>query len=100
VTIHFTGPQHLDAAAEARTRLLAAIGPDETVIVDLAGVTAADLGFVQVIAAARRQADITGARLRLAGPAPACIHDILARAGFPADDPDHSHFWTQGDLTS
>lgn len=66
---------------------------------DLAAVTDADVSFLQLVCAARRQAEQDGKGLRLAHPARGAVTDLLERAGFRTDmAPADRSFWFHGDL--
>ncbi len=86
--------QNLRTVADLHKRLLDAIVPDARTVLDISGVTTADLSFVQVIEAARRHAAATGGDLCLAGPAPDAVRDVLDLAGF--NSPAAQQFWTPG----
>ena len=72
---------------------------NDAIELDLTAVTDADVSFLQLVCAARRQAERDGKSLRLAMP----VHDVLAalleRAGFLTDIPSaDQNFWFHGDL--
>jgi len=101
MSVVFEGEQLLANADHAKTILLSEIQPDQEVVVDLAGLTRADLSFVQTLEAARRQAEACGAELRLAAPAPEALREVLELGGFPlVDSHGEPNFWTNGAQTS
>ncbi len=72
---------------------------NDAIELDLAAVTDADLSFLQLICAARRQAEHDGKTLRLAHPVHAELTALLERAGFLTDIPSADQtFWFHGDL--
>jgi anti-anti-sigma regulatory factor len=83
-----SGEQTLRECGDLREQLLDAVIPGVALELDLAGVTAADLAFVQVIEAARRQAAAGGGCLRLLAVSDA-VRGVLDRAGIA--DP----FWPE-----
>lgn len=85
--------------AAFRSDLRDACGSHSSILLDIAGVTEADLSFVQVVYAARYQMDSIGGSLKLAGPAAAGapIATLLQRAGFTTNPADID-FWFHGEL--
>ncbi|NNU80072.1 STAS domain-containing protein [Halovulum dunhuangense] len=77
VTVTFAEEQTVKSADAARAELLAAIGGDGQVRVDLTDATAADTGFLQVLIAACRAACLRGRPLTVVGieggPVPALM---------------------------
>jgi anti-anti-sigma regulatory factor len=94
MTLTINNEQDLRTVGALQQQLLEAIAPGQCTMLDIAGVTAADLGFVQVIESARRHAAAVGGELCLAGPAPAPVRDVLDLAGFSATPA--KVFWTHG----
>lgn len=94
MTLTLCGDQDLRNSGDLQRELLAAITPGACAVLDIGGVTSADLGFVQIIESARRHACAIGAELHLAAPAPAAVRAVLARAGF--GDDAAIPFWTHG----
>ena len=82
-----------------RSELRDACGSHSSILLDIGGVTEADLSFVQVVYAARYQMDSVGGSLKLAGPATAGapIATLLQRAGFTSNPADVD-FWFHGEL--
>jgi anti-anti-sigma regulatory factor len=93
MTITISAEQDLRTIGALQQQLLEQIMPGGRTVLDIGGITAADIGFVQVIEAARRHADAIGADVSLAGPVPAAVRDVLDLAGL--DDA----FWT-GEATA
>lgn len=93
--IAFSGPATIPHVREAWSRLSAAAAAGGDLLIDIAGVTAADLSFVQLVESARACCAEQGATVRLAQPADGALRDVLDRGGFldPAD-PDRLQFWT------
>ncbi|KUR80232.1 STAS domain-containing protein [Novosphingobium sp. FSW06-99] len=94
MTLTLCGDQDLRNGGDLQRELLDSITPGTTTVLDIGGITSADLGFVQIIESARRHADAVGAQLRLAAPAPVAVRDVLARAGI--GDDTSIPFWTHG----
>jgi anti-anti-sigma regulatory factor len=94
MTITISDEQDLRTVDALHQQLLGAIAPGASTVLDITGVTAADLGFVQLLEAARRHAVAVGAELCLAAPAPAAVRAVLERAGFASDAA--TAFWTRG----
>ena len=93
MTLLIVGEQTVRTVGELRQTLLEAITPDGRTVLDIDGVEEADLSFVQALESARSHAEALGSQLRLAGPAPRAVREVLDCAGFqPADHP----FWNQG----
>lgn len=93
--IAFSGPATIPHVREAWSRLSAAVAAGGDLLIDVAGVTAADLSFVQLVESTRATCAEQGATVRLAQPADGALRDVLDRGGFldPAD-PDRLQFWT------
>ncbi len=84
-----------------RQRLIEALGGYRRVVIDCAGITEADLSFIQVILSARRSAAAAGIHLSLAQPVDDVLLDALRRAGvvgFGAGEPlEDQVFWLGGE---
>jgi hypothetical protein len=81
-------------AAAVREELLAALQKHEAVEVEFPEGCDADLSLIQLIEAARRQADSQGKRLSLKAAASGRVFDVLERGGFLSDmAPAFSQFW-------
>lgn len=70
--------------------LAAFLAEHDDVSLDVDQVDAVDLAFIQLVIAARNQAELDGKTLRLTQPAPEALRQLLHRAGFldcpaPAD---------------
>lgn len=93
--IAFSGPATIPHATDAWSRLSAAVAGGGDLVVDISGVTAADLSFVQLIESARATSARQGATVRLAGPAEGALRDVLERGGFlDGADAERLQFWT------
>jgi hypothetical protein len=92
--IAFSGAATIRQAADHTGRLRDALTAHRDLVIDLAGVTAADLSFVQLIEAARISTARRGTSLRLACPADGALRETLWRGGFldPAQ-PERTQFW-------
>ncbi len=77
-----SGEATIAAAAEAREHLLAAIERLPSLEVDLSGVEAADLAFVQVICAAHRECVVRGREIRLSSTPPDCVRQAMEQSGY------------------
>lgn len=70
------------------------VNSNATIILDIDGEAQVDLSFVQLVTAARKQAEAQAARILLARPAAGDLYDILKRGGFLDEmTPDAAHFW-------
>ena len=97
MTIAIGDEQTVRTVGALRQTLLEVIAPGTRAVLDISGVTEADLAFVQVMESARRHASATGCELSLAGPAPLPVREVLDCAGFAAAD---HPFWNQGAPTT
>ena len=94
MTVIINGEQDMRTVVALQQHLLDAIEPGVSTALDMTGVTAADLGFVQGIEAARCHATDLGGELCLAGPTPAAVRDVLDIAGFT--NTSANMFWNYG----
>jgi len=79
--------------------LAAHLEQNDTVELDVTAVADADVSFLQLVCAARHQAERDGKGLRLARPASDTVAALLERAGFLTDiAPADQIFWFHGDL--
>ena len=63
-------------------------------VLDIDGAAQVDLSFVQLVTAARKQAEAKAGRVLLARPASGDLYDVLKRGGFLDEmTPDAAHFW-------
>ena len=93
MTIAIADEQTVRTVGALRQTLLEVIAPGTRAVLDISGVTEADLAFVQLIESARRHASTNGCELSLASAAPPPVREVLDCAGFaPAAHP----FWNQG----
>lgn len=91
MTISSIGAAHAELGAVLRKH-----GP---VVVDISGVTEADLTFVQLLEAARRSTADTGQDLTLRHSADGAVLEVLQRGGFlDGDAGDRTTFWLQGEV--
>lgn len=93
MTITIEGEQSQRNVDELRLLLLDAITPGERTVLDISGVTIADIALVQLVESARLHARAVGAQLCLVGPTPQPVLDVLDRAGFTTTV---TQFWIQG----
>lgn len=67
---------------------------NSTTVLDIDAAAQVDLSFVQLVTAARKQAEARAGRILLARPATADLYDVLKRGGFLDDmTPDAAQFW-------
>lgn len=79
--------------------LAAQLEQNDAIELDLAAVTEADVSFLQLVCAARHQAERDGKSLRLALPVQDDLAALLERAGFLTDIASADRtFWFHGDL--
>jgi len=77
-----------------RERLLGALAEADHVTLDLSELATADLSFVQLIEAARIQAEREGKTIALAAPAPDAVARIVTASGMLWDErPADLQFW-------
>ncbi|GAA4184892.1 STAS domain-containing protein [Shinella granuli] len=63
-------------------------------VLDIDEAAQVDLSFVQLVMAARKQAEARAGRVLLARPASGDLYDVLKRGGFlDGMTPDAAHFW-------
>jgi len=97
VPVSFSGEMTISNIEAAYADLGAALRQDGPVVMDISGVTEADLTFVQLIESARRKAAETGCDFTLRHPADGAVLGVLQRGGFLDDDTsDRVQFWLQG----
>ncbi len=88
------GDLSLPSIGQAHEQVLAAFEQDLPIVIDLDGVTGADLTLVQLVEAARKSADRRGRTLSLSAPASGPTRAVLERGGF-LGAPDRAAFWLQ-----
>ncbi|HLO75337.1 MAG TPA: STAS domain-containing protein [Magnetospirillum sp.] len=86
ITVAFHGPMTLRGIDSARSRMFAAVALNDRVEIDCSKVEEADVGFVQMLLAARLGASQLGKTVRLTGPATGALRATLERAGFISPD--------------
>jgi len=87
----------LPMLAPLQMRLLALATEKKAVTLDLSRLVQLDLGFIQLVSAARDYAKRKGTSFTLSAPAPAPVEVVLRRAGFLADAAsDETAFWRHG----
>jgi anti-anti-sigma regulatory factor len=92
----FQGAMTIQGVGAARMRMLAALGESRVVAVDCSAVEEADISFIQMLLAARKDALLGGKTIRLVPPAAGPLREALARGGFldPGDAAINRQFWT------
>jgi anti-anti-sigma regulatory factor len=94
--VSFAGSLTVSNIDVAHVELRTAVCQSSAVLIDLDGVTEADLTFIQLIEAARRRARETGGELMLRDPAAGAVLEVLRRGGFLDDEgSDRAQFWLQ-----
>ena len=97
ICVTLTGEITIAGIGAAHAEMMAALSAPGSVVVDISGVTEADLTFVQLLEAARRSAAEADRTLSLTQPAGPAVKEILQRGGFLDDaDSDRATFWLQG----
>lgn len=81
VTLLLSGDCTVAAARELREALGAALGRQGPVVLDISGVGAADLTFIQLLLAADAFAHSQGGSLTLAGPLPDDLARVITLCG-------------------
>lgn len=85
-------------AQQAWVDLLDGFAVGSEIELDVAGLSEVDLGFVQLIEAARKHADERSKVLTLAAPANPVVTALLERGGFLSEpDTDFIEFWFHGE---
>lgn len=96
--IELCGNLSLPSIVEVHKKVLSAFEQDLPIVVDLDGVTDADLTLVQLLEAARTSAFRRGRSLSLSAPASGPTRAVLERGGF-LGAPDRAAFWLQDTVT-
>lgn len=96
--IELCGNLSLPSIVEVHEKVLSAFEQDLPIVVDLEGVTDADLTLVQLLEAARTSAFRRGRSLSLSAPASGPTRAVLERGGF-LGAPDRAAFWLQDTVT-
>ncbi|MBB4191578.1 hypothetical protein GGE45_001108 [Rhizobium aethiopicum] len=87
-------------AAELHTKLIGAFRSKDTILFSIPADAEADLSFIQLIEAARRQAKVAGKTLNLSSPASGSVLKVLERAGFiESFDQEDLKFWLHKEVT-
>lgn len=97
--LELCGDMSLGSIAAVHEQLLEAFGQELPIVIDLDGVTEADLTFVQLIEAARASAGRRGRGLHLSAPASGPTRAVLERGGFLGAT-DRAAFWLQTTVTA
>lgn len=88
----------LGHADDLRSRLLTGLADSDELILDVSGLVSADLSFVQLIEAARKQAVIEGKAIALSAAAPAPLVTLVEASGLLwARSPEDLQFWFKGE---
>lgn len=98
--IRLCGELSLPTIAVAHEQILAGFEQDLPIVVNLEGVTGADLSLIQLIEAAREAAARHGRSLILSAPAAGETRRVLERGGFIGSDVARSAFWLQDTVTA
>lgn len=70
------------------------LNKNPAIVLDIDEAAQVDLSFVQLVTAARKQAEARAGRVLLARPASGDLYDVLERGGFlDGMTPDAAHFW-------
>ena len=70
------------------------LNKNPAIVLDIDEAAQVDLSFVQLVTAARKQAEARARRVLLARPASGDLYDVLERGGFlDGMTPDAAHFW-------
>jgi hypothetical protein len=82
-----------------RELILDFISKNTTAVLDIDEEAQIDLSFVQLVTAARKQAETKAGRILLARPATGDLYDVLKRGGFLDDmTPEAAHFWLHQEM--
>jgi anti-anti-sigma regulatory factor len=80
--IELCGDLSLPSITDAHQKVLEAFDQDLPIVIDLTGVTDADLTLVQLLEAARKSAQDRGRALSLSAPVSGATRAVLERGGF------------------
>ncbi|MCW5709514.1 STAS domain-containing protein [Shinella yambaruensis] len=70
------------------------LNKNPAIVLDIDEAAQVDLSFVQLVTAARKQAEARAGRVLLARPASGDLYDVLERGGFlDGMTPGAAHFW-------
>jgi anti-anti-sigma regulatory factor len=97
--VELCGDLSLPSIAQAHEKVLEAFEQDLPIVVDLDGVTGADLTLIQLLEAARLSASRRGRSLALSAPASGATRAVLERGGF-LGAPDRAAFWLNDTVIS
>lgn len=87
-------------ASEVYTKIIDQFRDNNTITLSLPENAEADLSFLQLIEAARRQAKAAGKTFTLSSPASGSLLKVLERAGFTeAFDDEDKKFWLHKEVT-
>jgi anti-anti-sigma regulatory factor len=93
------GEHSVRMATQTAAEVLAALAEPGDLLLDCAGVTGADLSFVQIILAAHRSSGARGKRLSLAASPAAPLRHALERGGFSQPDSTDPACWAALEAT-
>lgn len=80
--------------ADVYAQIRISLNNHERVVLDLPAQASIDLSFLQLVEAARKQADLSGKSFSLARPVDDSVKAVLERAGFlPFDRAEDTRFW-------
>ena len=86
--------------SDLHSKITAAIGSNDPIVIDIPEYAEADLSFIQLIESARRQAKAQSKSITLSSPAKGHVLKVLERAGFlDAFNPDDAKFWLNKEVT-
>jgi len=89
-----SGDRNVRQAARTHAEVLSALGKPGDLVLDCAGVTEADLSFVQIILAAHRSARAGGRHVTLIAPPEGTLRSVLERGGFAQPGATDPACWT------
>ncbi len=81
-TIAVNGPLDISRAKEARDALLRALEEVKTLVVDLAGLTDADITTLQVLCSAHLYCLKTGKKISIQGEVPGVLRELIDQSGY------------------
>ncbi|PDT31715.1 hypothetical protein CO660_02960 [Rhizobium sp. L9] len=87
-------------AAELHTKINGAFRSKDTILFRIPADAEADLSFIQLMEAARRQAKAAGKTVNLSSPASGSVLNVLERSGFiESFDHEDLKFWLHKEVT-
>ncbi len=91
-----SGDRCVRQAVQTHDEVLAALRAPGDLVLDCAGITGADLSFVQIILAAHRSARSGGCHVSISAPPEGALRNVLDRGGFVQTSATDPACWISG----